>query len=164
MFDVQLKDLSRVPLTYAAITDADAFATKVKLNLAIPWLEVVCGRKTEEEIFLIADAREYHRFALSEKAQEIASIFCRALERKTGKLISVELSKVVALDDGISVRYGVIDGHLLDPLTLKRDARCEKNFLEVLFEVNTGLRRRRKRKDCSAVASVVMSNLDLHQS
>lgn len=142
MFDLELKDLSRASLTYAAVTGVDAFATKVKLNLAIPWLEVVCGRKAEEEIFLIADTRECHRFALSEKAQQIVSISCRSLERKTGKLTSVELNKVVSLNDGVSVRYGVIDDQLLHPLTLERDACSEKKSVQLLFQVNTEIRRR----------------------
>lgn len=142
-------DLSEAPLTYAVVAGADVRATKVKLNLAIPWLEVVCGRKKEEEIFLIANMHEYYRFALYEKAQEIVSISCRSLERRTGKLISVELSKVVILDDGVSIRFEQIDGHLLDPFALKRDERSEKKSVEVLFEVNTEFRRRRRTKECS---------------
>lgn len=146
MFDLQIMDLSEAPLAYALIAEADVRATKVKLNLAFPWLEVVCGRKTEEEIFLIADMRECYRFALCEKAQEIVSIACRSLEPKSGKLISVELSKVVIIDDGISVRFEKIGGYLLDPFTLKRDCRSEKKTVAPLFEVNKELRRRPRAK------------------
>ena len=146
MFDLQLMDLSEAPLAYAVSTGTDVRATKVKLNLAIPWLEVVCGRKTEEEIFLIVNMHEYYRFALCEKAQEIVSISCRSLEQRTGKLTSVELSKVVVLDDGISVRFEQIDGYLLDPFTLKRDSRSEKKSVDPLFKVNKDLRRKPRAK------------------
>lgn len=140
MFDVLSRDLFKASLAYAAINGTDVFATKVKLTLALPWLEVVCGERGEEEIFLFGDSREYAHFADEPVAQKVASIACRVLERSSGKLVTIELSRVVILEDGISVRYGTAEGWLLDPLTLKRDRIGERKFEKVLFEVNTELR------------------------
>lgn len=146
MFDVLSKDLFKAPLPYAEINGTDVFATKVKLTLALPWLEVVCGERGEEEIFLLGDSREYAHFADEAVAQKVASIACRALERSSGKLVTIELSRVVILEDGISVRYGTAEGWLLDPLTLKRDRGGERKFEKVLFEVNAERRRAPKSK------------------
>lgn len=146
MFDVLSKDLFKTPLPYEAITGVDVFASKVKLNLAVPWLEVVCGRKAEEEIFLFGDMREYGQFGEEEAAHKIASIACRVLDRASGTLTSIELTKIVTLGDENLVRYGTSDGFLLDPLTMKRDIRNERKSVKVLFEVNTKLRRFPKRK------------------
>lgn len=142
MFELLVKDLSQAPMAYTALSGVDAFATKVKLSLAIPWLEVVCGKKTEEEIFLICNTDEYEKFAREEIAQKVASIVCRILERSSSNLSSVELHKVVLLEDGKSIRYETPSGALLHPFTLECDNRNVRATTKVLFEVNTKIRQR----------------------
>lgn len=163
MFDLLAKDLAKVSLLYAAVNEADICAVKVKLNPVQPWLEIVCGKRAEEEVFLIADTRECQRFSLSGKGLEISSISCRTLDRKTGMLTTLELSRVVALEDGVSIRYGLADGTLLHPLTLDRDKRSEKAEVVVLFSINTEIRRRRKAKTVKCANNAFIIEKQIHQ-
>lgn len=142
MFELLVKDLSQAPLAYTVMNGVEAFATKVKLSLAIPWLEIVCGKKNEEEIFLISNTLEYERFAQEDISRHVASIACRVLERSSGKLNSVELCKVVVLEDEVSIRFEASSGVLLHPFTLEPDKRNEITTAKVLFEVNTKIRQR----------------------
>lgn len=136
MFDVDSKDLFRAPLPYELVNGTDVYASKVKVALPIPWIEVVCGRKSEEEIYLLGDERTYEVFAETSAAQKIRSIAGRVLDRRTGKLKSIALNRVVALADGISIRFRTEDGDLLNPLTMARDWKGELQVEKILFQVH----------------------------
>lgn len=136
MFDVDSKDLFKAPVPYALVNGTDVYVSKVKIALPIPWLEVVCGRNSEEEIYLLGDDRMYEMFAETPAAQKIRSIAGRVLDRRTGKLKSIVLNRVVALADGISIRFRTEEGELLNPLTMVRDLKGELQAEKILFQVN----------------------------
>lgn len=144
MFDVRSSDLLRAPAPYAALNGSDVFAKKVKLASGLPWLEIVCGAKAEEDIFFLTGSQNLLSFSEEEVAQRIASMCCRMLEKETGRLSSLELSQVVALGDGVTVRYRTCDGHLLHPLTMETDELGQSKAAEVLLEVNPAMRKKRK--------------------
>lgn len=152
MFDVESSDLFKAPLTYRFVNGTDVFASKVKLSLPVPWLEVVCGRKSEEVIYLLSSLCKYEVFAETPAAQKIRSITGRVLDRRTGKLKSVALSAVVTFG-GVAIGFRSEDGALFDPLTLKPDLKKGKRQPEkILFQAHkTRARKPRDRQQQDSV-------------
>jgi hypothetical protein len=133
MFDVCLKDLSQVPIVYKAISGADAWATKVKQPLALPWLEIVAVEEDTIEIYLLSDSETSRLFATEANNKRISSITCRSYSQEKGCLETIKVNQVVQLEDSLNIRYKDSQGQLRDPLWLELDTEAEKKPYQVLL-------------------------------